>query len=82
MKVVVLILQILLALIVLPFAVICGVGAFGLTVYLIEKAIFADREKLKEVNNRLGLALQALKGEGIIDVDAELDKIVKTEDNE
>lgn len=82
MKVFVLILEIVFAIIVFPFAVLAGIGAMGLMIYLVEKAIFADREKIKEVNRRLELALQALKGEGIIDVDTELDKIIKSEDNE
>lgn len=82
MKVFVLILKIILAILILPAAIICGIGAFGLTVYLVEKIIFADREKVNEVNKRLESAIDVLNGDDNVDIDTKLEEIVKSEDNE
>lgn len=82
MKVFILILKIILAILILPAAIICGIGVFGLTVYLVEKIIFADREKVNEVNKRLESAIDVLNGDDNVDIDTKLEEIVKSEDNE
>ena len=61
MKVIDLLQKSIFAIVMLPLAIVCGLGAMGLTIYLVEKAIFADPDKLKDVDNRLKEALRTLE---------------------
>ena len=65
------ILKIIFAIIALPFAIFVGFGLMGFVVYLIEYAIFAGQNKIKELDERLEMIIETLGGDEIDNIEDE-----------